>query len=114
MYNQLNEHIKTKIENEKLGVKLGTAGNEAANEDITSISDGLGLAMLNQIEQYENPYQAALRKTIKYLDYYDTDGFMPFFGYGAKLPPFRNSVSHCFAVNGNIFQPEERGIVSLM
>jgi hypothetical protein len=55
-----------------------------------------------------------LRKTIKYLDYYDTDGFMPFFGYGAKLPPFKTSVSHCFAVNGNIFNPDERGVLSLM
>ena len=55
-----------------------------------------------------------MRKTLKYLDYYDTDGFMPFFGLGAKMPPFRNSVSHCFAVNGNIFQPEERGITNLM
>ena len=55
-----------------------------------------------------------MRKTIKFLDYYDTDGFMPVFGYGAKLPPFRNSVSHCFAINGRIFHPEERGILSLM
>jgi hypothetical protein len=47
---------------------------------------------------------------LKFLDYYDTDGFIPFFGYGAKLPPFKNSVSHCFAVNGNIFKPEVRGI----
>lgn len=66
------------------------------------------------MEELENPYQMALRKTLKFLDYYDTDGFVPFFGYGAKLPPFRNSVSHCFAVNGNIFQPEERGIHNLM
>ncbi len=47
LYNQLNEHIKSKNENEKLGIKLGTAGNEAGTEDITSVSDGIGLAMLN-------------------------------------------------------------------
>ena len=69
---------------------------------------------MDEIHQLENPYQKALRKTIKYLDYYDTDGFMPFFGYGAKLPPFNTSVSHCFAVNGNIFNPDERGILSIM
>jgi hypothetical protein len=65
--------------------------------------DMIGGGIMQEIENLENPYQAALRKTIKFLDYYDTDGFIPFFGYGAKLPPFRNSVSHCFAVNGNIF-----------
>lgn len=66
------------------------------------------------MEVLENPYQSALRKTLKFLDYYDTDGFMPFLGYGAKLPPFRNAVSHCFAINGNIFAPEERGIQDMM
>jgi hypothetical protein len=76
--------------------------------------DMIGGGIMQEIENLENPYQAALRKTIKFLDYYDTDGFIPFFGYGAKLPPFRNSVSHCFAVNGNIFQPEERGVLNLM
>jgi len=66
------------------------------------------------MEAMENPYQAAIRKTLKFLDYYDTDGFIPFFGYGAKLPPFRNSVSHCFAANGNIFKPDVRGINSMI
>ena len=66
------------------------------------------------MEGLENPYQAALRKTLKFLDYYDTDGFVPYFGFGAKMPPFCNSVSHCFAVNGNIFQPEIRGIHNMM
>ena len=77
-------------------------------------TDGIAAGMLHEIEILENPYQSALRKVVKFLDYYDTDGFIPFFGFGAKLPPFRNSVSHCFAVNGNIFQPEERGVLNLM
>ncbi len=71
---------------------------------------GLTPEEFRRMEALENPYQAAIRKTLKFLDYYDTDGFIPFFGYGAKLPPFKNSVSHCFAVNGNIFKPEVRGI----
>jgi hypothetical protein len=66
------------------------------------------------MEALENPYQQALRKSLKYLDYYDTDGFVPFLGYGAKLPPFCTNVSHCFAVNGNIFRPDERGVLSMM
>lgn len=50
---------------------------------------------------------------INVLDYYDTDSFVPFFGFGAKLPPFYNSASQCFAVNGNIFLPEELGVEDL-
>ena len=30
-------------------------------------------------------------------------------GFGAKLPPFYNTVSHCFALNGNIFDPDTHG-----
>jgi hypothetical protein len=55
-----------------------------------------------------------LRKIISILDYYDTDNFIPFFGFGSKLPPFYNTASQCFAVNGNIFRPEEYGIDGLM
>ena len=93
---------------------MGVANNDGTGDLDFLNGDALGGGLLQQIEAAENPYQAALRKTIKFLDYYDTDGFIPFFGYGAKLPPFRNSVSHCFAVNGNIFQPEERGVLNLM
>lgn len=40
------------------------------------------------------------------MSYYDTDQWIPCLGFGAKLPPFYQTVSHCFAVNGNIFDPE--------
>ena len=40
------------------------------------------------------------------MSYYDTDQWIPVLGFGAKLPPFYNTVSHCFAVNGNIFKAE--------
>lgn len=26
-------------------------------------------------------------------------------GFGAKLPPYHNIISHCFAINGNFFAP---------
>ena len=47
------------------------------------------------------------------LQYYDTDKQFPLFGFGAKLPTnSRGSAgaSHCFALNGNIFDPECDGI----
>ena len=34
-----------------------------------------------------------MRMSINVLDYYDTDAFVPFLGFGAKLPPFYNTVS---------------------
>lgn len=35
-------------------------------------------------------------------------------GFGAKVPPFYNSASQCFAVNGDIFKPEEHGVKGLI
>ena len=57
----------------------------------------------------KNKYTKAIKKTLDILAYYDTDGYIPVFGFGAKLPPFYNTVSHCFALNGNIFDPDTRG-----
>lgn len=33
------------------------------------------------------------------------------YGFGAKLPPYYNVVSHCFACTGNIFDPYVYGEV---
>ena len=40
---------------------------------------------------------------------YDTDQKFPLYGFGAKIPGM-NEVSHLFALNGSIFQPEVFGI----
>lgn len=64
--------------------------------------------------EYENEYQQALKKILTILEYYDADNYIPFLGFGAKLPPFYNTASQCFAVNGDIFKPEEYGIAGLM
>ena len=32
------------------------------------------------------------------------------FGYGATVPPAVNRASHCFALNGDIFNPEVDGL----
>ena len=31
-------------------------------------------------------------------------------GFGAAIPPYTNNANHCFALNGNIFDPEVDGI----
>ena len=43
------------------------------------------------------------------LQYYDSDKKIPAFGFGAYIPPL-NRVSHCLALNGDIFNPECNGI----
>ena len=43
------------------------------------------------------------------LQYYDSDKEIPVFGFGGIVPPLKRA-SHCFAVNGDIFDPEVDGI----
>ena len=62
---------------------MGTGGNEGNSP---GLRDG-------DLESKENEYMQALRKAINVLDYYDTDSFIPFFGFGAKLPPYFNTAS---------------------
>ena len=43
------------------------------------------------------------------LETYDSDKLIPLLGFGAILPGM-SQASHCFALNGNIFNPEVIGI----
>ena len=57
-----------------------------------------------------NQYYKAIKRIVEIVNYYDTDSFIPVYGFGAKLPPYFNSVSHWFALNGNMFDPEIDGV----
>lgn len=60
-----------------------------------------------------NEYYQALKSVGDILQYYDTDKQFPLFGFGARLPTNQRGsagASHCFALNGNIFDPECEGI----
>lgn len=61
-----------------------------------------------------NEYIQAIRIVGDILQYYDTDKKIPVYGFGAKLPPDFECVSHCFALNGNIFDPEVNGIEEVL
>ena len=61
-----------------------------------------------------NDYILAIKTVGEILEYYDTDKLIPVYGFGAKLPPSQNVVSHCFALNGDIFNPEIKGISSVV
>ena len=36
------------------------------------------------------------------------------YGFGAKVPPTVNRASHCFALNGNIFNPKLQGVPNIV
>ena len=55
-----------------------------------------------------NEYLNAIKSVGSILQYYDSDKQIPVFGYGARINNFETS--HCFALNGNIFDPEVNGI----
>jgi hypothetical protein len=50
------------------------------------------------------------------LQFYDADKQFPTFGFGANLPFYPNNVgpSHCFALNGNICDPECDGLDGIL
>lgn len=61
-----------------------------------------------------NEYIQALTAVGEILQYYDSDKRIPVYGFGAKLPPNFSVTSHCFALNGNFFDPEVNGIPEVL
>jgi len=57
-----------------------------------------------------NDYVTAVKAVGEVLKHYDSDQKFPAYGFGAKLPPAHVHTSDCFALNGNIFDPEISGI----
>ena len=57
-----------------------------------------------------NEYLHAIKSVGEILQYYDSKKLIPVFGYGATIPPIVNRASHCFALNGDIFNPEVDGL----
>jgi len=67
-----------------------------------------------------NHYAKALKAVIEILQFYDDDKNFPLLGFGAKLNTGMEASkgdeadSHCFALNGNIFDPECNGIEGVL
>ena len=71
-------------------------------------SDSLHTNNLNK-----NQYHQVLKSVGDILQFYDEDKQFPCFGFGAKLKNGgipSTKASHCFAMNGNIFDPECDGL----
>ena len=65
---------------------------------------------LHYLDMQKNEYLNAIKGVGNILQYYDTDKQIPVLGFGAAIPPYGNVANHCFALNGNIFDPEVDGI----
>lgn len=61
------------------------------------------------ISKTETPYESAISSCGSIVAYYDYDQNFPLFGFGGRLKD-DIKVSHCFALNGNISDPEIHGI----
>jgi len=65
---------------------------------------------LHFLDMQRNEYLNAIKSVGNILQYYDSDKMIPVLGFGAAIPPYTNQANHCFALNGNIFDPEVDGI----
>ena len=65
---------------------------------------------LHYLDMQRNEYLNAIRSVGSILQYYDSDKQIPTLGFGAAIPPYTNQGNHCFALNGNIFDPEVDGL----
>lgn len=62
----------------------------------------------------QNNYTEAIGSVVGILENYDSDKMFPTFGFGGKVPDCNQQVSHCFALNGDIFRPEMNGVMGVL
>lgn len=65
---------------------------------------------LHYYDQSKNQYLQAITAVGRILENYDSDKMFPVIGFGGRIPMLLDKTSHCFALNGNIFNPEVPGI----
>ena len=65
---------------------------------------------LHSSDPRRNEYLKAIRAVGDVLQYYDSDKAIPAYGFGGVVPPTQGRASHCFALNGDVFNPECDGI----
>jgi hypothetical protein len=48
------------------------------------------------------------------LEYNNSDKQIALYGFGGAIPPYYTRASHCFALNGDIFNPRVNGLESVV
>ena len=65
---------------------------------------------LHYMDPRKNQYLQVINSVGSILQYYNTDKQIPLYGFGGAVPPYTNRASHCFALNGDIFNPRVNGL----
>ena len=68
---------------------------------------------LHYLGTQDNEYLEAIKSVGSVLAPYDSDGLIPAFGFGAKLPPNYDTPYHCFNLNGQV-NPDVQGVEGLV
>ena len=63
---------------------------------------------LHYLDDNRNEYLAAIRAVGTILEAYDTSKTFPVYGFGGRVPG--SGTSHCFALNGDFYNPEVSGV----
>lgn len=69
---------------------------------------------LHYFDPQRNQYLQAIRNVGEILQYYNTDKQIALYGFGGAIPPYTNRASHCFALNGDIFNPRVNGLEAVV
>ena len=65
---------------------------------------------LHYFDPQRNQYLQAIQNVGNILQFYNTDKMINLYGFGGAIPPYTNRASHCFAMNGDIFNPRVSGV----
>ena len=65
---------------------------------------------LHYLDMQRNQYLQAIKSVGNILQFYNSDKQINLYGFGGAIPPYTNRGSHCFALNGDIFNPRVNGI----
>ena len=68
---------------------------------------------LHFFDPAKNQYLNAIQSVGSILQFYNTDKQIQLYGFGGAVAPYYNRASHCFAMNGNIFNPRVDGLESV-
>ena len=52
----------------------------------------------------------AIQNVGNILQFYNTDKKINLYGFGGAVPPYNTRATHCFALNGDIFDPRVMGV----
>jgi hypothetical protein len=65
---------------------------------------------LHYFDPKRNQYLQVMNSVGNILQYYNSSKMINLYGFGGALPQAPQRASHCFALNGNIFNPRVNGI----